>query len=132
MSSSNSRADTDRVAITGAGVLSPAGDTAATVAACVEARSAAGPIEAWDTEGFPVRFAAEVRNFDPTPWVPAREARRIHPVSPPAPAAATAAMEQAGLAGEDPAAASLDPARAAVIAGSGVGGILTLEDQIGA
>ena len=122
--------DRPRVAITGVGTITPAGDTETTLAAVLAARSAAAPITAWDPSDQTVRFAAAAHDFDPSPWVNPREARRIDRVSLLAIAAATEAVEQAGLA-EATAAGTIDPGRAAVVAGSGVGGIISLEDQVG-
>jgi 3-oxoacyl-[acyl-carrier-protein] synthase II len=122
------------VAVTGLGALTPAGpDVAATLAAVRAGRSAAGPITGWDPSDHAVRFAAEIPDFDPTPWVDERQARRIDRVSLFAIAAATEALAQARLvddAGEGGGSVAVDPARVAVVIGSGVGGISTLEDQI--
>jgi 3-oxoacyl-[acyl-carrier-protein] synthase II len=117
--------DRTRVVITGVGAVTPAGATArATVDAVLAGRSAVGPITAWDTDGHPVRFAASVPDFDPSPWIAPRDARRIDRVSLLGMVAAEEALAEAGLAG------STDPSRVAVVIGSGVGGIVTLEDQI--
>ncbi|WP_421118650.1 beta-ketoacyl-[acyl-carrier-protein] synthase family protein [Aquihabitans daechungensis] len=119
-----------RVVVTGFGVVSPAGrDAASTFDAVLAGRSAATPIATWDPEGHPVRFAAQVTGLDPAPTIDPREARRMDRVSQLGIVAAQEALEQAGLAGDgDPGAT--DRTRVAVVIGSGVGGILTLEDQI--
>ncbi|CAN5684686.1 beta-ketoacyl-ACP synthase II [soil metagenome] len=120
-----------RVVVTGVGAMTPAGANAAdTLEAVLAARPAAVPITTWDTEGHPVRFAGEITDFDPDPIVDARDARRIDRVSLLGIVAAEEALRQAGLAGEDVDLSDLDRSRVAVIIGSGVGGILTLEDQI--
>ncbi len=120
-----------RVVVTGMGAVSPAGrDAASTFAAVLAGRSAAAPITTWDTEGHPVRFAAAVRDFDPAPTIAPREARRIDRVSQVGLVAAEEALVQAGLAGDDTEPTAIDRTRVAVVIGSGVGGILTLEDQI--
>ena len=131
MPASRPQPDRPRVAITGVGAITPAGDIDATLAAVLDARSAAAPITAWDTADQGVRFAAEARDFDPSPWVGPRDARRIDRVSLLGIAAASTAIEQAGLTTETGTDGRIDPARAAVIAGSGVGGIISLEDQVG-
>lgn len=123
------RPDHERVAITGYGVRTGSGDANETFAAVQAGRSAAGPIAAWPTDGHAVRFACEVTDFDPSPWVSPREARRTDRVSLLGIAAAAAAVEQAGLTDPDDE-GMFDAARVAVIAGSGVGGIVSLEDQI--
>ncbi len=55
-----------RIVITGSGVICGAGRTPDEVLEAVSAgRSAIGPVEQWDTEGWPVRIAAEVRDYNP-------------------------------------------------------------------
>ncbi|CAN5853701.1 beta-ketoacyl-ACP synthase II [soil metagenome] len=120
-----------RVVITGVGSLTPAGGTAAaTLDAVLDVRPAAAPITTWNTEGHPVTFAAQVDAVDPTELVPPREARRLDRVSHLGIVAAEEALTQAGLAGPDADLDGIDRSRVAVVIGSGVGGILTLEDQI--
>jgi len=120
-----------RVVVTGVGAVTPAGaDAPATFATALAGRSTASPIGTWDTEGHPVRFAAQVTDFDPSGVIEPREARRIDRVSQLGLVAAEEALTQAGLAGGDAAPAAIDRTRVAVIVSSGVGGILTLEDQI--
>lgn len=120
-----------RVVVTGVGVVTPAGpDTATTLATVLAGRSAAVPITTWDTEGHPVRFAAEITSFDPAPLIEPRDARRIDRVSQFGIVAAQEALAQAGLVGDGPNLDGIDRSRVAVVIGSGVGGILTLEDQI--
>jgi 3-oxoacyl-[acyl-carrier-protein] synthase II len=112
-----------RVAVTGMGAISPAGaDVDANLEALRAARSTTGPIAAWDASGHAVQFAAEIADFDPTPWVEPRHARRIDRVSLLAISAAEEAIAQAGR-GE----AQIDPARVGVVIGSCVGGFAMLE-----
>ncbi len=55
-----------RVAITGLGLVTPAGnDVAATWSALLAARSGVAPITSFDASGFPVRIAAEVKGLSP-------------------------------------------------------------------
>ncbi len=120
-----------RVVVTGVGAVTPAGpDAATTFATVLSGRSTARPITTWDTEGHPVRFAAEITDFDPAPIIEPRDARRMDRVSQLGIVAAQEALEQAGLAGENADLEGIDRSRVAVVIGSGVGGILTLEDQI--
>ena len=54
-----------RIVITGTGAVCGAGRDPETIfAAIAEGRSAIGPIEAWDTQGWPVKHAAEIRDFN--------------------------------------------------------------------
>lgn len=55
-----------RVAITGVGLVTPLGiSTAATWDALLRCRSGVAPIESFDASGYPVRIAAEVKDFEP-------------------------------------------------------------------
>ena len=120
-----------RVVITGVGVMSPAGpDTATTLATVLAARPTAAPITTWDTDGHPVHFAAAVQDFDPAPLITPRDARRIDRVSQLGIVAAEEALTGAGLASAEGSPIDVDRTRVAVVIGTGVGGIITLEDQI--
>jgi 3-oxoacyl-(acyl-carrier-protein) synthase len=89
-----------RVAITGLGLVTPAGnDVATTWSALLAARSAVAPIRTFDASGFPVRIAAEVKDFEPERVIDDRKllksANRSHRF---ALAAAEQAMRDAGIA----------------------------------
>jgi len=63
-----------RVAVTGLGMVTPLGNSAAaTWRALLDGRSGVAPITGFDAAGFPVRIAAEVRNFDPAACIGDRE-----------------------------------------------------------
>jgi 3-oxoacyl-[acyl-carrier-protein] synthase II len=112
------------VAITGMGVKTPVGSTVdAFWAGLCSGRSAGGPITAWDTTGHPVTFACEIPDFDINAYITPKDAAHIDRVTQLGFAAAADAVVDAGELGAD-------PARIAVVAGTGVGGLLTLEDQI--
>ncbi len=114
-----------RVAVTGIGVKTPAGNDIETFwSKLAAARSTAAGIERYDPVDLPVRFGCEVRNFDPTEYLNAKEARRVDRVTQLGFAAAADALAAAGEHG-------CDPARSAVIMGTGVGGLITLEEQVG-
>src|SRR5262249_50553827 len=62
--------DRRRVVITGLGAVTPLGnDVETTWTNLISGRSGAGPITQFDSTGFPVTFAAEVKDFDPTEWM---------------------------------------------------------------
>jgi 3-oxoacyl-[acyl-carrier-protein] synthase II len=112
------------VAITGMGVKSPIGlDLDSFWSGLCSAQSAAGPITAFDTSEHPVTFACEVRDFDVSPYLSAKEAAHVDRSTQFAFSAAVDALAQAGDLGAD-------PARVAVVAGTGVGGLITLESEV--
>jgi 3-oxoacyl-[acyl-carrier-protein] synthase II len=112
-----------RVVITGLGIKSPAGnDVESFWSRLLAGTSAAAPIVRFDASELSVRFACEVHDFDPDPYFGAKEARRVDRVTQLGVAAAADALADAGDV-------RTDPARCAVVAGTGVGGIATLEEQ---
>jgi 3-oxoacyl-[acyl-carrier-protein] synthase II len=90
------------------------------------AESKAAPVTSFDASRHTVGFACEVPGFDPVPYVGPKEPRRTDRTSLLGVAAAADAIVQA--TGDAPLGA--DPLRCGVVAGSGVGGIRTLEDQV--
>ena len=67
-----------RVVVTGIGLICGIGNTSAEVwDALMAGKSGMGPITAFDLEGHPVRFAAEVKNFDVHQFVEKKEARKM-------------------------------------------------------
>ena len=110
-----------RVVVTGLGVVSPIGQGRETYwRALSEGRSGAGPISLFDPEGYSVRIAAEVKDFNPEDWMDKKEARRADRVIHFASAAAEMAVRDARLD-----VSALDPHRFGVYLGSGEGGITT-------
>ncbi len=115
-----------RVVVTGLGAITPVGnDVAATWRALVAGQSGAGPITKFDASTFPVRFACEVKGFDPSQYMDRKEAKRADPYTQYAVSAAVQAMNDAGLA-QHP---IEDPDRIGVIVGSGIGGLKSFEEQ---
>src|SRR5215471_14045056 len=91
-----------RVAVTGIGVKTPAGnDLDAFWSTLVAARSMAAPISRYDASALPVRFGCEVRDFDPAAYLGAKEARRVDRVTQLGFAAAADALADAGELGVD-------------------------------
>ena len=115
-----------RVVVTGLGAITPVGnDVAATWRAITGGVSGAAPITKFDASKFPVRFACEVKGFDPLLYMDRKEAKRADLYSQYAIAGAVQAMTDAGLT--DP--ALYDPDRVGVILGSGIGGLKSFEEQ---
>ena len=123
-----------RVVVTGMGVKTPAGLTVQEMwDRLLAGTPAAGPITLFDPAEHSVKIACEVRDFDPEAYVGPKEVRRTDRATLLGLAAATDAIVDAGAqprdGGEDDGLAA--PAhRRGVVAGSGVGGIRTLEDQV--
>jgi 3-oxoacyl-[acyl-carrier-protein] synthase II len=113
-----------RVAVTGLGVKTPAGNDLETFwQTLAEARSRAATLTNVDASEWQVRFGCEVRDFDPTAYVSNKEARRLDRVTQLGLAASVDALAHAGDL-------HADPARCAVVIGTGIGGLQTLEDQV--
>ncbi|MDE3162257.1 MAG: beta-ketoacyl-ACP synthase II [Acidobacteriota bacterium] len=114
-----------RVVITGLGLVCGVGNTAPEVwRQLLAGASGMAPIQGFDTTGFPVTFAAEVKNFDPLNFVDKKEARKMGRFIHFAFAAAQEAMAQAGL--------EITPEiadRAGVFIGSGIGGFEIIERE---
>jgi beta-ketoacyl-acyl-carrier-protein synthase II len=107
-----------RVAVTGLGAVTPLGlDAVSTWEAAVAGRSGVAFIESFDASEFPVRIAAEVKGFEPEAVVGPKDARRLERNVVLAVAAAREAWADAGVEG-------VDPARAGVLVGSAIGGIV--------
>ena len=67
-----------RVVVTGLGMVTPLGnDVETSWAALLAGESGAAPIEQFDASEFPVHFAAELKDFDPTLWIERKQARRM-------------------------------------------------------
>jgi 3-oxoacyl-[acyl-carrier-protein] synthase II len=87
-----------RVVVTGLGLVTPVGNSVeATWSALMAGRSGVDSIKKFDVEKFPVRFAAEVKNFDPLDYVEKKEARKMGAFIHYAIAAADEAMKDSGL-----------------------------------
>jgi len=115
-----------RVVVTGLGAITPVGnDVATTWRALLAGKSGAAPITKFDATKFPVRFAAEVKGFDPLAYMDRKEVKRADNYTQYAVAVATEAMRDAGLSNGT----ILDPDRLGVILGSGIGGLKSFEEQ---
>jgi 3-oxoacyl-[acyl-carrier-protein] synthase II len=112
-----------RVAITGVGAVTPLGnDMQTTWKGLVEGRSGVDFIRAFDTDDFPVKIAAEVKDFDPALAATPKRARNLDRAVLFGLAAAKEAMEDAGVNG-------YKPERTGVVLGSCVGGFNQLMQQ---
>jgi 3-oxoacyl-[acyl-carrier-protein] synthase II len=112
-----------RVVVTGIGVKTPAGTDLDTFWARLRSGVAtARTVQGFDPSGLPVTFAGEVPDFDPVQYFGPKESRRQDRVTQLGFGAAADALGDAGELGAD-------PSRCAVIIGTGVGGLHTLEEN---
>jgi 3-oxoacyl-[acyl-carrier-protein] synthase II len=111
-----------RVVITGMGTVNPLGnDVATTWSALCKGVSGVGPIEGFDVSDLPVKFAAQIKGFDPESVLDKKEARRFDPFLQYTMAAAVEAMEDSGW--KVPAERC---ERTGVLIGSGIAGLATM------
>ncbi|HUZ03436.1 MAG TPA: beta-ketoacyl-ACP synthase II [Thermomicrobiaceae bacterium] len=111
-----------RVVVTGVGAVSPLALTAEeTWQGLLAGRSGVRRIEGFDASDLPVQIAGEVRGFSIGQWADPKTARQMARFSQFALAAAGMALDDARLSPND-----RDPARAAVVMGTGAGGMATI------
>jgi 3-oxoacyl-[acyl-carrier-protein] synthase II len=114
-----------RVVATGLGVISPIGNTLEEFWTHAKTGvSGITRVSRFDPTGFASQIVGETKGFDPLRYMEKKEARRMDPVQQYAMAGARQAFDHAGLAS-----GSLEPERAGVVVGSGIGGIETFEKQ---
>ncbi|HSV26349.1 MAG TPA: beta-ketoacyl synthase N-terminal-like domain-containing protein, partial [Sedimentisphaerales bacterium] len=117
--------DKRRVVITGLGCVTALGQSAESLfSSLCEARSGVSNIEMFDSSAYPVRIGGEVKNFDPSAMLDAREAKRMDRFTQLAVASAVEAVRDSGIAF-----AQEDPRRCGVVIGSGIGGLKEIEEQ---
>jgi 3-oxoacyl-[acyl-carrier-protein] synthase II len=117
-----------RVAVTGLGLVSPLGTSVeATWEAMLAGRSGAGPITRFDPAQLSVKFACEVKGFDPGLYLDKKEARRFDLFSQFAMGAAVQAVTDSCL---EQSWDKVDLHRVGVIIGSGTGGLATFEENM--
>lgn len=115
---------TRRVVITGVGLLSPVGLNAReSWNNILDGKSGAGLISRFDTEGWPVKIAAEVKGFDPLQFMDNREARRIDTFIQYALATAEEAITDADLQINES-----NATKVGVFIGAGIGGLPIIEE----
>lgn len=118
------RAAMERVVVTGLGAVTPCGlDVSSTWDALLAGKSGAAPITLFDTSGFSVRFACEVKNWEPTRFIERKKLKELDRFSEFALGAAKMAMADSGLQLSDEASEE-----AGCIVGVGLGGLAGLEE----
>jgi 3-oxoacyl-[acyl-carrier-protein] synthase II len=113
----------ERVVVTGIGPVTPVGTGVEEFwTGLTTGRNGIGPIGRFDPSDLPVRLCGDVRDFDPTAWMDAKEIRRtdrfVH-----------YAIASAKLAWQDAGTPEIPSERAAIIYSTGIGGIETLLRQ---
>jgi 3-oxoacyl-[acyl-carrier-protein] synthase II len=112
-----------RVVVTGLGAVTPVGnDAPSTWRAALAGESGIDFIRSFDASGFPVRIAAEVKDFDASGVASPREIRKLDRNVLLALGAAREAVDDAGLNG-------FDPARVGIVFGSAIGGFIGIMEQ---
>jgi 3-oxoacyl-[acyl-carrier-protein] synthase II len=113
----------ERVVVTGIGPVTPVGTGVEEFwTGLTTGRNGIGPIERFDASDLPVHLAGDVRDFDPTLWMDAKEIRRTDRFVHYSIAAAKLAWQDAGTP-------EIPSDRAAIVFSTGIGGIETLLRQ---
>jgi 3-oxoacyl-[acyl-carrier-protein] synthase II len=111
-----------RVVVTGVGAVTPLGNDAESFWENLTAgKSGAGPITIFDASEYPVKFACELKGFDPTVWMDKRKTRRMDRFAQMVLAAARMAEEDSGLEVE------AETERIGVSVATGIGGLTSFE-----
>ena len=116
----------EKVFITGYGAISPLGlNSNETWSGLIDGKSGVDYITSFDASSFETTFAAEVKNFDPESYVGRKESKRMDRFVQLAACATLEALDNSGLVINDSTAE-----RISVMIASGIGGIITLSNQI--
>ncbi len=114
-----------RVVITGLGAVTPIGNNIYELwDGLISGKNGAGKITKFDASKFATQFACEVKNFDPSLFIDKKEIKRMDPYTHFALASAAMSLEDSKLD-----LSKIDLNRTGVVFGSGIGGILTFEEQ---
>lgn len=115
-----------RVVVTGLGALTPLGNTVAeSWQGLVNGVSGAAFITLFDTSKFKTKFGCELKHFDPTDYLDKKEARKIDRFTQTALIASDQAVADAGIDRN-----KINADRVGVISASGIGGLMSLCDEL--
>ncbi len=115
-----------RVVVTGIGAITPLGKTLDEFwEGLLNGVSGADDIKQFDCSKFKTRFACEVKEFEPTNYFDRKEARKLDRFTQFALIVSDQAVKDAGISKE-----TIDPDRAGVIFASGIGGLITFQDEV--
>lgn len=114
-----------RVVVTGMGTITPIGnDVDSFWESLVNGKNGIGKLTRFDTSDFKVKLAAEVKDFDPALYMEKSEIRKSDLFTQYAVAAAVQAVSDSNISG------NIAPERLGVYFGSGIGGLVTISDEI--
>src|SRR6476620_112778 len=115
-----------RVVVTGIGALTPLGNNLQEFwNGLVNGVSGADLITQFDASKFKTRFACELKNFDPLNHLDRKEARKLDRFTQPALIASDEAVADSGIAAEN-----VNPDRVGVVFSSGIGGLITFQEEV--
>lgn len=115
-----------RVVVTGLGAITPIGKTVPEYwDGLVNGVSGCDFIRQFDVSKFKTRFACEVKDFDPTTYLDKKEARKLDRYCQFALVASDEAVKDAGISAEN-----VNPDRVGVIFASGIGGLITFQEEV--
>jgi 3-oxoacyl-[acyl-carrier-protein] synthase II len=115
-----------RVVVTGIGAITPIGNTFEEYwNGLLAGTSGADNITLFDASKFRTRFACEVKGFDPVAYLDRKEARKVDRFTQLAIVSSDEAIRHAGISKEN-----IDPDRTGVIFSSGIGGLLTFQEEV--
>jgi len=114
-----------RVVVTGLGALTPLGNTVGAYwQGLINGVSGAAPITRFDASKFKTRFACEIKGFNVEDFIERKEARKMDPYTHYALVVVKEAIEDSGIDLD-----AVDKDRVGVIWGSGIGGLLTFQEE---
>ncbi|MET0331943.1 MAG: beta-ketoacyl-ACP synthase II, partial [Dyella sp.] len=112
-----------RVVVTGMGIISPVGNDIATAwEHILKGVSGIGMVSHFDATHYATRIAGEVRNFDASQWIAAKDIKKMDPFIHYGIAAGTQALRDSGLEVTEE-----NAPRIGVAVGAGIGGLHTIE-----
>jgi 3-oxoacyl-[acyl-carrier-protein] synthase II len=115
-----------RVVVTGIGALTPIGNTYEEYwNGLLNGVSGADNITLFNASKFKTQFACEVKGFDPVAYLDRKEARKVDRFTQLAIVSSDEAIRHAGISKE-----TVDPDRTGVIFSSGIGGLLTFQEEV--
>lgn len=115
-----------RVVVTGIGALTPLGNSVSeSWNGLINGVPGADFITLFDSSKFKTRFACELKNFEATNYLDKKEARKLDRFTQTALVASDEAVADAGISKE-----SVNPDRVGVIYGSGIGGLITFQEEV--